>query len=114
MSYPLNSGSRSILRKLTGVQVLASGSFVPERIVENEDLASLGCDAEWILQRTGIRQRRHAPPEMATSDMALEAARRCIQRAGVAASDIDLVIVGTFTPDVLVPATACLIQDRLN
>jgi len=114
MNYSLNSVGRSILRKLCGVQVLATGSYVPDRIVENEELASLGCDADWILQRTGIRQRRHAPPGMATSDMALEAARRCIQRAGVSTSDIDLVIVGTFTPDVLVPSTACLIQDRLN
>lgn len=102
------------VRQLTGVQVLATGGFVPPNVIRNEDLARQGFDAEWIVQRTGIRERRHVPREMATSDMAVEAARRCIERSGVAAAEIDLLIVGTFTPDMLVPSAACLVQDRLG
>ena len=73
---------RSPLRRLTGVQIVGTGSFLPDNVVTNEDLASLGCDAEWIIQRTGIRERRHAPPEMSTSDMAVAAAERCLAAAG--------------------------------
>ncbi len=105
---------RSPLRRLTGVQFVGTGSYVPERVVRNEDLAQLGYDADWILQRSGIRERRHAPPEMATSDMAAIAAERCLARAGVSSGDVDLVIVGTFTPDMPVPSTACHVQRRLR
>jgi 3-oxoacyl-[acyl-carrier-protein] synthase III len=101
------------LRRLTGVQIVATGGFVPEIVVRNEDLAALGCDPEWIIQRTGIRERRHAPPEMATSDMAIFAAERAMRQADVTAGDIDLVVLATFTPDWPVPATACQVQTRL-
>lgn len=111
----IDENRRAPLRSLTGVQVIATGSYVPECVVTNDDLhASLGFDSNWIVQRTGIRERRHAPPEMATSDLALRAARQCIDRAGVKASDIDLVLVGTFTPDMSFPATACIVQDKLG
>ena len=90
---------RSPLRRLTGVQIVGTGSFVPDNVVTNEDLASLGCDAEWIIQRTGIRERRHAPPEMSTSDMAVAAAERCLEAAGVDRSDIDLLVLATLSPD---------------
>ncbi|UUO07718.1 ketoacyl-ACP synthase III [Blastopirellula sp. J2-11] len=105
---------RSPLRQLLGVQVLGVGSFVPENIVKNEDLSSLGCDPDWIIQRTGIRERRHAPPTMATSDMALAAANAAIENAGVDPREIDLIVVGTFTPDMPTPSTACILQDRLG
>ena len=105
---------RSRIGKLMGVQVLATGSSVPEQRVSNEDLAALGYDAEWIVQRTGILERRHAAPDMATSDLATEAARRCIAAAGVDPRDIDLVLLGTYTPDMLLPATASIVQDRLG
>jgi 3-oxoacyl-[acyl-carrier-protein] synthase-3 len=105
---------RSPLRRLTGVQIVATGSYVPDRIVRNEDLASLGYDADWIIQRTGIKERRHAPPEMATSDTSVIAAQRCLEQAGVTAADVDLLILGTFTPDLPVPASACLVQDQLG
>src|SRR6202012_3842884 len=83
--------------------------------VTNDDLhARFGFDPSWIVQRTGIRERRQAPPEMATSDMALLAARQCLERAGAKPSDVDLVLVGTFTPDMSFPATACLVQDQLG
>ena len=77
-------------------------------------LASLGCDAEWIIQRTGIRERRHAPPEMSTSDMAVAAGQRCLEAAGVNRSEIDVLILGTLSPDYLLPATATAVQDRLG
>ena len=102
------------LRRLTGVQVVATGGYVPEIVVRNEDLAALGCDPQWIIQRTGIRERRHAPPEMATSDMAIIAAERAMRQAGVTAGDIDLVVLATFTPDWPVPATACQVQTKLG
>lgn len=97
-----------------GVQVIGVGSSVPENPIRNEDLASLGYDAEWIVQRTGILERRHAPPGVATSDLAIEAARRSIEQAGADPQEIDLVLVGTYTPDLLLPSTACLVQDRLG
>lgn len=114
MSNGVPQSRRSPLRRLGGVQILATGSYVPDVVVRNEDLATMGYDAEWIIQRTGIRERRHAPPEMATSDMAVIAATRCLEQAGVAPDEVDLVILGTFTPDMPVPATACLVQDRLG
>ena len=106
--------TRSPLRRLTGVQIVGTGSFVPDNVVTNEELASLGCDADWIIQRTGIRERRHAPPEMSTSDMAVAAAERCIEAAGVDRSEIDLLVLGTLSPDYLLPATATAVQDRLG
>ena len=106
---------RSPLRSLMGVQVLSTGSYAPDEIVTNEDLRRrLGFDPEWILRRTGIRERRFAPPHMATSDLAVEAARRCLDRAGVDPQDVDLVVVGTFTSDMPCPSTACLVQDQLG
>ncbi len=114
MAHAVPKSSRSPLRKLLGVKIIATGSFVPEQIVRNEDLAKLGYDADWIRQRTGILERRHAPPEMATSDMAIEASKRVMESAGVTAADIDLLLLGTFTPDMPMPATACIVQDRLG
>lgn len=101
-------------RTLTGVQILGVGSFAPDVVVTNADLAQQGFDADWILQRTGIKERRFAPPEMATSDMAVIAAERCLADAGVHVSEVDLIIVATFTPDTPVPATACTVQHRLG
>ncbi len=99
---------------ITGVQVLGLGSYLPETRVRNEDLIKLGCDPEWIIQRTGILERRHAPPEMATSDMAVEAARRCLLNAQINPKEIDLVLLGTYTPDMTMPATASLVQEKLG
>ncbi|MCX7427555.1 MAG: ketoacyl-ACP synthase III [Planctomycetia bacterium] len=97
-----------------GVQIVGVGSCAPEKPIRNEDLASLGYDADWIVQRTGILERRHAPPGVATSDLAVDAAARAIEHAGVDPADIDLVLVGTFTPDMLLPSTACLVQEKLG
>jgi 3-oxoacyl-[acyl-carrier-protein] synthase-3 len=100
---------------LTGVRILGTGSYVPDAVVTNEHLhARLGFDSDWIVKRTGIRERRHALPHQATSDLCHEAARRCIDSSGVDAGDIDLLVLATFSPDMAFPATACLVQDRLK
>jgi 3-oxoacyl-[acyl-carrier-protein] synthase-3 len=99
---------------LTGVQVLGIGAFVPDRIVRNEDLANLGCDADWIVQRTGIRERRQAEAGHATSDLAVEAARRCLAQAGCTAKDVDLIVLATMSPDSPAPSTACRLQRLLG
>ncbi len=97
------------------MQIASTGSYVPDRVVTNSDLnAQFGFDPEWIEQRTGILERRHAAPGTATTDMACEAARRAIANAGISPDQIDLLVVGTFTPDYLCPSTACLVQDRLK
>lgn len=100
--------------KLMGVQIVGTGSFLPDIVVTNGDLATLGCDADWIVKRTGIRQRRHAPPDMCTSDMAIAAGERAMKAAGVGPSEIDLLLLATFTPDRLMPATATTVQDQLG
>jgi 3-oxoacyl-[acyl-carrier-protein] synthase III len=102
------------LRRLTGVQIAATGSYVPEQVVRNEDLAKYGCDPEWILQRSGIRERRHVSEGMCTSDLAVAAARRAMDRAGVSAGDIDLLVLGTFSPDLPIPSTASQVQHKLQ
>ena len=96
------------------MQAIATGSYVPELVVRNEDLAKYGCDPQWIFERSGIRERRHARPGQSTSDLAVMAARRAIERAGVAASDVDLLVLGTFSPDLPVPSTACQVQTKLG
>lgn len=100
--------------QLAGVQIAATGSYVPEEVVTNEDLAALGCDSEWIIRRTGIHERRRASEEQATSDLCYEAAMRCISEAGVSVDEIDLIIVATMTPDHPTPSTACHLQRRLG
>ncbi|QDT03395.1 3-oxoacyl-[acyl-carrier-protein] synthase 3 [Rubripirellula lacrimiformis] len=100
--------------KVAGVRVAATGSYVPDQIVTNEDLAALGCDSEWIVRRTGIRQRRRAADGEATSDMCYEASVRCMEKAGVTADQIDLIIVATMTPDHPTPSTGCHLQRRLG
>lgn len=105
---------RSRLGRLTGFEIASTGSYVPEDVVANEDLAALGCDSDWIVQRTGILERRRASDSQATSDLALEAATQCLERAGVSAADVDLIIVATITPDHASPSTACHLQRKLG
>ncbi len=102
-------------RVLTGIQILGTGSYVPEQVVTNDDLrASHGFDPQWIINRTGIHERRFAPPHQATSDLCTIAAQRCLRSAGCDPSEIDLIIVGTMTPDMAFPSTACMVQDRIK
>jgi 3-oxoacyl-[acyl-carrier-protein] synthase-3 len=113
-SMPQQKATRGRMGKLKGVRVAGTGSYVPERIVTNEDLAALGCDSDWIVRRTGIRQRRHAEREQATSDLCYEAALRCLENAEVSIDEIDLILVATITPDHPTPSTACHLQRRLG
>lgn len=106
--------TRGRMGKVPGVRILATGSYVPETIVTNEDLAALGCDSEWIVRRTGILERRKASPDQATSDLCYEAARKCMDKAGVTADQIDLIVVATITPDHPTPSTACHLQRKLG
>src|SRR5882762_4771474 len=94
-------------RRLTGFRILGTGSYVPDAVVTNEHLRErLGCDSEWIVKRTGILERRHVLPHQATSDLCYEAAQRCLDNAGLSPSDVDLILVATFTPDMDIPSTA--------
>jgi 3-oxoacyl-[acyl-carrier-protein] synthase-3 len=97
------------------VRILATGSYVPDGVVTNDHLHQrLGFDSDWIVKRTGILERRHALSHQATSDLCIEAARRCIEQANVNPKDIDLLLLATFTPDMSFPSTGCLVQDRLK
>ena len=96
-------------------KISALGTYVPPRILNNADLAKLvDTSDEWIMQRLGIRERHLVEPGMATSDMAVEAARRCLAHRGIEPNEVEVVIVATVTPDTLFPATACLVQDQLG
>ncbi len=100
---------------LQPVEILGCGSYVPEKVMTNQDLlAFMDTSDEWIVERTGIRQRHIAPDDHALSDLAIPAAKQAIAHAGIPASEIDLVIVGTSTPDMLMPATAALVQHAVG
>jgi len=100
---------------MTATVIAGTGSYVPERIMSNADLESLvDTSDEWITARTGIRERRIAADDQATSDLALEAAKNALEAAAVAPEELDLVLVATGTPDMAFPATACLVQSRLG
>ena len=114
MSDGISAVGGAPVRSLSGVQILGTGCFLPDRVVTNADLSSLGCDPEWIVQRTGIRERRHAPASLTTSDMAVAAAERAMAAAKVTPSDIDFLVVATLSPDRLLPATATTVQHRLG
>jgi 3-oxoacyl-[acyl-carrier-protein] synthase-3 len=97
------------------VTITGLGVHVPERIVSNEELSQhVDTSDEWIVERTGIRERRMAAEHEALSDVSLPAAQRALEQAGVDAKDVDLLIVATVTPDMLFPSTAALIADRLG
>jgi 3-oxoacyl-[acyl-carrier-protein] synthase-3 len=96
-------------------RLAAVGAHLPQRVVTNHELAVLSNTTdEWIVSRSGIRERRMAAREEAASDLAARAAERVLARAGVAASDVDVLIVPTATPDHLMPSTACLVADLIG
>ena len=103
------------LRMTRRARIASLATYVPPRVLTNADLERMvETSDEWILQRTGIRERHIVDPGVATSDLAVEAAREAIARAGLTPDDIDFIVVGTTTPDMLFPSTACLVQERLG
>jgi len=96
-------------------RIAGTGSYLPPKIVTNHDIAAMGVDTtnEWVVSRTGIESRRVAEGET-TSDLALHASRKAMEAAGVTATDIDLIVLATTTPDMLLPSTAALLQAKLG
>lgn len=96
-------------------KISALGTYVPPRVLSNKDLEKMvDTSDEWIYSRVGIRERHLVENGMATSDMAVEAAKKCLAERGIAAPELDAIIVATVTPDMFFPATACLVQDKIG
>lgn len=96
-------------------RIAGTGSYLPEKILTNADLEKMvDTSDEWIVSRSGIRERHIAEPEQTTSDLAYEASLKALEAAGMTADDIQMIIVGTTTPDLVFPSTACLLQDKLG
>ena len=107
-----NASSNGTLRT---VSIAGTGSYLPERVLSNHDLEKMvDTSDEWILTRTGIRERHIAADGEATSDLGAAAARAALASAGVDPSDVQVIIVATVTPDMLFPSTACLIQEKIG
>ena len=97
------------------IGIVGTGMYVPPKVLTNADLEKMvDTSDEWIRSRTGIRERHIIEPGMSTSDLAVEAGKQALKRAGLSAKDIDLIIVATTSPDMLFPSTACLVQQRLG
>ncbi|MGG1311249.1 beta-ketoacyl-ACP synthase III [Cohnella laeviribosi] len=97
------------------VGILGTGMYAPERRLTNQELETMvETSDEWIVSRTGIRERRIAAPEQATSDLAYEASLKALAAAGISADQLDLIIVATITPDMFFPSTACILQEKLG
>lgn len=98
-----------------GIGIIGSGSYLPESVLDNDVVASrLQVDSEWIWKKTGVKERRAAAPDEATSDLAAQAGRRALDAAGLDASDLDLIILASGTVDQPSPATACFVQAKLG
>ena len=100
---------------MPSARIIGTGSYLPPKVLTNADLEKLvDTSDEWILTRTGIVERRIAPEEEATSDLALRAAQAALEAAGLDPADLDMILVATITPDMPFPSTACILQDRLG
>ncbi|MBW1697497.1 MAG: ketoacyl-ACP synthase III [Deltaproteobacteria bacterium] len=101
---------------MSGIKILGTGSYLPEKVLTNFDLIEMGLDTsdEWIYQRTGIKERRVAEPDKVTSDLGYEASVRALEMAGLSPKDIDLIIVATITPDTCCPSAANWLQAKLD
>lgn len=112
--HPQSSSSHTSKVK-GGIGIIATGSYVPEKVLTNHDLEQMvETSDEWIVTRTGIKERRIAAPEQTTSDIATIAAQRALAKANMAATEIELIVVATITGDVPLPATACYVQQKLG
>src|SRR3989338_3919290 len=97
------------------VGIIGLGKYLPEKVLTNKELEKMvDTTDEWIITRTGIKERRIAKSDEATSDMAVEAAKRALKNACLSPKDIDLVIVATITPDMFFPSTGCIVQHKLG
>ena len=95
--------------------ITSIGRFLPDTVLSNKELESMvDTTDQWIIDRTGIRERRIVDRGTGTSELAAAAAQEALDRRGIGASDVDLIIVGTVTPDMMFPSTACLVQDKLG
>ena len=103
------------MSQLVRVKISALGAYVPPRLLTNTDLEKMvETSDQWITERTGIRERHIVDKGVATSDLAVEAAKKALAQRGIEASDLDAILVGTVTPDMLFPSTACLVQHKLG
>src|SRR5262249_1779933 len=108
-------GENNRVSQVLGVKISALGTYVPPRLLTNKDLEKMvDTTDQWISERTGIRERHIVDKGVATSDLALEAAKKALAQRGINASDLDAIIVATVTPDMLFPCTACLVQHKLG
>ncbi len=106
---------RQQARTQVAAKITSVGAYVPPRLLTNADLEKMvTTNDQWIVERTGIRQRHLVDPGVATSDLAVCAAKDCLEKRGIAASELDAILVATVTPDMMFPATACLVQDRIG
>ncbi len=106
---------REHARIQVAAKITSVGAYVPPRLLTNADLEKMvTTNDQWIVERTGIRQRHLVEPGIATSDLAVCAAKDCLAKRGISASELDAILVATVTPDMLFPATACLVQDRIG
>jgi 3-oxoacyl-[acyl-carrier-protein] synthase-3 len=102
-------------RNAVRAKISAIGTYVPPRLLTNADLEKMvETNDKWIVERTGIRERHLVDKGVATSDLAAEAARRCLAARGIAPTEVEAIIVATVTPDMLFPATACLVQNKIG
>ncbi|MEC0369299.1 beta-ketoacyl-ACP synthase III [Paenibacillus chibensis] len=103
------------MNNLRPVGIIGTGMYVPEKVLTNADLEKMvETNDEWIVSRTGIRERHIAAPDQATSDLCYEAAVKALASAGMTADQLDLIIIATVTPDTFFPSTACILQDKLG
>src|SRR5438045_1300162 len=110
-----SSIGRFDLKSLIRAKISALGTYVPPRLLTNQDLEKMvDTSDQWIIERTGIKQRHIVDKGTATSDLACQAARQALERRGLSPADIESIVIGTVTPDMLFPSTACLVQDKLG
>ncbi len=96
-------------------RITGTGSYAPRKIMTNNDLEKLVATSDaWILERTGIKERRIAEKGQTTSDLAYEACRKALKAAGIGADEVDLILVATMTPDMIIPCTGCVLQEKLG
>src|SRR5512143_1900644 len=100
---------------MINARITGTGSYAPKKVITNHDLEKLvDTSDEWITERTGIRERRIAEKGQTTSDLAYEASRKALKAAGLGADELDLILVATMTPDMILPSMGCVLQEKLG